>query len=83
MWLSQVILSLMKQGSKCLIASMEMKPVVTLGRMINMTLGSPEPTPEYVSAWVNKAKDKLWIYDQLGVTTSQDMFSNFFTLSIF
>jgi twinkle protein len=78
MWLSQVILSLMKQGSKCLIASMEMKPVVTLGRMINMTLGSPEPTPEYVSAWVNKAKDKLWIYDQLGVTTSQDMFATIF-----
>ena len=75
MWLSQVILSLMKQDTKCLIASLEMKPVLTLSRMLNMTLGSSEPTSSYITAWVNKAKEKLWIYDQTGVTTSKDMFA--------
>lgn len=78
MWLSQVILSLMKQDTKCLIASLEMKPVLTLSRMLNMTLGSSEPTSSYITAWANKAKEKLWIYDQLGVTTSKDMFATLF-----
>jgi len=78
MWLSQVVLSLMKQNTKCLIASLEMKPVLTLSRMLIQTLGSPEPTSEYISAWVNRAKDKLFIYDQLGVTTSEDMFATLF-----
>ena len=32
MWLSQVVLSLMIQGTKCLIASLEMRPVLTLDR---------------------------------------------------
>jgi twinkle protein len=78
MWLSQVILSLMKQDTKCLIASLEMKPVLTLSRMLNMTLGSSEPTSSYITSWANKAKEKLWIYDQLGVTTSKDMFATLF-----
>jgi twinkle protein len=78
MWLSQVVLSLMKQDTKCLIASLEMKPVLTLSRMLIQTLGSPEPTPEYISAWANRAKDKLFIYDQLGVTTSDDMFATLY-----
>ena len=48
MWLSQVILSLLKQKTKCLIASLEMRPVLTLSRMITQALGSPEPTDEYI-----------------------------------
>ena len=78
MWLSQVVLSLMKQDCKCLIASLEMKPVLTLSRMLTQTLGSPEPTPQYITSWVNKAKEKLWIYDQLGVTSSKDMFATLY-----
>ncbi len=78
MWLSQVILSMMKQNTKCLIASLEMRPVLTLARMITQTLGSPEPTDEFITKWANRAKDKLFIYDQLGVTTSQDMFATLY-----
>ena len=78
LWISQVVLSMMKQGTKCLIASMEMKPVLTLSRMLINTLGSTEPTPSYITEWTNRAKDKLFIYDQLGTTTSEDMFATLY-----
>ena len=73
MWLSQVILSMMRQGTKCLIASLEMRPVLTLSRMITQALGSPEPTDDYIRKFCSRAADKLYIYDQTGTTTSQDM----------
>jgi twinkle protein len=78
LWISQVVLSMMKQGTKCLIASMEMKPVLTLSRMLINTLGSAEPTPSYITEWTTRAKDKLFIYDQLGTTTSEDMFATLY-----
>jgi len=78
MWLSQVILALMRQDTKCLIASLEMRPVLTLGRMINQTLGSSEPTDDYIRKFCERAKDKLYIYDQLGTTTSDDMIATLY-----
>ena len=78
MWLSQVVLSMMKQNTKCLIASLEMRPVLTLARMVTQALGSPEPTDDYIRKFCDRAKDKLYIYDQLGVTTSKDMFATLY-----
>jgi twinkle protein len=77
MWLSQVILSLLKQKTKCLIASLEMRPVLTLSRMITQALGSPEPTDEYIRKFCDRAKD-LYIYDQMGITTSKDMYATLY-----
>jgi twinkle protein len=73
MWLSQVVLAMMKQNTKCLIASLEMRPVLTLARMITQALGSPEPTDDYIRKFCDRAKDKLYIYDQTGSTKSEDM----------
>jgi twinkle protein len=78
MWLSQVILSMMKQNTKCLIASLEMRPVLTLARMVTQALGSPEPTDEYIYKFCERAKDKLYIYDQHQQTTSQDMIATLY-----
>jgi twinkle protein len=78
MWLSQVILAMMRQNTKCLVASLEMRPVLTLARMITQTLGSPEPTDDFIRKWTDRAKDKLYIYDQTGVTTSQDMIATLY-----
>jgi twinkle protein len=78
MWLSQVILSLMTQGTKCLVSSLEMRPVLTLARMITQTLGSPEPTDEFITKFCERAKDKLYIYDQTGSTSSEDMIATFY-----
>ncbi len=73
MWLSQVILSLMTQDTKCLISSLEMRPVLTLARMIQQTLKTTDPTDDFIRKFCERAKDKLYIYDQTGSTTSQDM----------
>ena len=78
MWLSQVILSMMRQGTKCLVASLEMRPVLTLSRMITQALGSAEPTDDYIRKFCARAADKLYIYDQMGTTTSQDMIATLF-----
>jgi len=78
MWLSQVILSMMKQNTKCLIASLEMRPVLTLARMVTQALGSPEPTDEYIHKFCERAKDNLYIYDQHQQTTSQDMIATLY-----
>jgi twinkle protein len=78
MWLSQVILSMMKQNTKCLIASLEMRPVLTLARMIQQTLKTTDPTPEYISTWCSRAAEKLYLYDQTGSTTSDDMIATMF-----
>lgn len=78
MWLSQVVLSMMKQNTKCLIASLEMRPVLTLARMVTQALGSPEPTDDYIYKFCERAKDKLYIYDQLGTTTSDDMIATLY-----
>lgn len=78
MWLSQVVLSLMKQDTKCLIASLEMRPVLTLARMVQQTLKSSEPTDEYVIKFCDRAKDKLYLYDQTGSTTSEDMIATLY-----
>jgi twinkle protein len=64
---------MMRQGTKCLVASLEMRPVLTLSRMITQALGSPEPTDDYIRKFCSRAADKLYIYDQTGTTTSQDM----------
>lgn len=78
MYLSQIILNIMKQEGKCLVASLEMRPVLTLSRMIAQALGSQQPTDDYVRKFCTRAAEKLWIYDQTGTTTSQDMFATLY-----
>ena len=78
MWLSQIILSLMKQDTKCLVASLEMRPVLTLARMVQQTLKSSEPTDEFIIKFCDRAKEKLYLYDQTGSTTSEDMIATLY-----
>ena len=76
MWLSQVILSMMRQGTKCLVASLEMRPVLTLSRMITQALGSPEPTDDYIKKFCSRATDKLYIYDQTSICLETSISNN-------
>jgi twinkle protein len=78
MWLSQVILSLMSQGTKCLISSLEMRPVLTIARMCHQTLKSTDPTPEFITKFCERASEKLYLYDQTGSTTSDDMIATMY-----
>lgn len=74
MMLSQIFLYLMHY-TKVLIASMEMKPVLTLDRMITQKLGSNQPTEKFIQDFCKEYNDKLYIYDQQGVTTTNDMYA--------
>ena len=74
MMVSQIFLYLMHY-TKVLIASMEMKPVLTLDRMITQRLGSNQPTQDYIKQFCKDYNEKLYIYDQQGVTTEDDMFA--------
>ena len=74
MMLSQICLYLMNY-TKVLIASMEMKPILTLSRMLTQKLGSDSPTELYMKQFCDDYYEKLYIYDQQGVTISEDMFA--------
>lgn len=79
---TQVALSLLPQREKVCIASFEMKPVTTLGRMARMYSGENPNNPAFYGdeglalldgiydefgEWTDK---KLWLYDQTGTAES-------------
>ena len=74
MLLNYIILHLLKDY-KCLIASFEMTPKATLARFIRQSLGSDMPTDSYIEEFLNRADNKLWIYDQLGSTNANKVLS--------
>ena len=80
---AQVAMQLMAQGEKICMASFEMKPVETIRLMSRMFIGTNPYTYEYQNdqgfevldamfdsfgAW---SDNKLWIYDQMGVTNPE------------
>ena len=66
-WLSYVMMYLMRQH-KALIASFEMLPKATLGRMC-MQSNNPDPTPQYIQDFLAGIEDRLWLYDAEGETS--------------
>tara|TARA_R110000868_G_scaffold391743_2_gene662009 strand:- start:717 stop:1667 length:951 start_codon:yes stop_codon:yes gene_type:complete len=66
-WLSYVVYNMLKEH-KCLIASFEMQPRATLGRMIQQT-GNPEPTQSTINDFINEINDNLFLYDAEGETS--------------
>lgn len=75
---TQVSLSLVGQGQKVCVASFEMKPVTTIGRMVRMYAGTNPFSPEYQEdgglAVLDTLYDefgewtggRMWLYDQTG-----------------
>jgi twinkle protein len=68
-WLNQVMLGLMTQ-EKTMIASFEMLPKATLGRMCQQT-GEAMPNYEYIKDFLSKLEHNLYLYDPEGETTSE------------
>jgi twinkle protein len=64
-----VLLDLLHQGERGLIASFEMKPRKTLRRMATQAIGTGSPSTQYVDKFLDSISGKLWIYDQQGETT--------------
>lgn len=72
--LNYVILKIMSDY-KSLIASFEMTPKSTLGRMIRQAGGNAEPTQKYIKDFLVKCDGQLWLYDQLGSTNQNAIMS--------
>lgn len=60
--LGQILLWI-PRDTKCLIASLEMKPAATLERMCRQSLGSGIPSDKYIEDFIDKT-DNMFIYDQ-------------------
>jgi len=72
MVLSQVALSLQRQGARICIASMEMKPVQTMARMSRQGIGGEQPTEEVIRRF-HESLDGLFLYDQQGTVQHKNM----------
>ena len=68
-WLNQVILHLMKK-EKTMIASFEMLPKATLGRMCQQT-GEAMPNDEYILDFLKQLESNLYLYDPEGSTSTK------------
>ena len=68
-WLNQVMLHLMKQ-EKTMIASFEMLPKATLGRMCMQT-GESNPNYDYIKDFLGQLEHNLYLYDPEGETSAE------------
>lgn len=66
---SQVMLSLMAQGERVCIASMEMKPSEAMQRMCRQALGCWTPRANDIKDFHRWTDGKLWLYDQRNSVT--------------
>jgi twinkle protein len=64
--LNQVALCAAAQSERCLIASMEMRPVLTLKRFVRQALKKREPGPKEIREFHSWSDNRIWLYNQLG-----------------
>ena len=68
--LGMVIAWLLKH-TRCLIASMEMKPEATMERMVRQVSGVSDPASGFVEKFLAWTDNRLWIYDQTDTVASE------------
>lgn len=73
MVLSQAVLGFVRQNVSACIASLEMKPLLTMRRMSRQALGVEEPTADAIRAFADSLNKKLWLYDQQGTVNAKTM----------
>lgn len=67
--LGQCMIGLVVQNANMCVASLEMKPVITLARMCRQAQGSAKPDADYIRLFHKLTNKNLWIYDQQGMVT--------------
>ena len=65
--IGQVVLSLLEQKQKCLIASFEMPPVATLFRMARQATGMKQPSDIAIDRFSNWGNENLYLYKHTGM----------------
>lgn len=76
-FVNQICIEAMRHGRKCVIASMEMKPARTLGRMVRQLTGTERPTHEYAQTALEWLEEKCWLFDCLGMAKFEQMMAVF------
>ncbi len=71
--LGQVCLSVMMQKRRTCIASLEMKPVVTLARMCRQASASSKPDANFIREFHEITDKWIWLYDQQGAVNAERM----------
>jgi len=74
MVLGYVSLGFIQQNAPVCVASLEMKPVKTLARMVKQATGTTKPTEYALERFVQFAHNKLWMYDKQGTITPDTLF---------
>lgn len=64
--LGQVILGAVEQDYSCCIASFEMHPEKTLGRMVQQSTGTGQPTEQAIRHTLDTLNENIWIFDLQG-----------------
>lgn len=73
MLLNQVMLQAMANDERVCIASFEMRPEKTLGRMSRQAACAARPSPEFIEAFHDWMEGRLWIYDHQGTAKSRQV----------
>jgi twinkle protein len=68
---SQIALSLCKQDERVCMASFEMKPRKTMGRMTRQAAGNPDPSLQFIKRFHEWTDNRLWIFDHMGQIAPQ------------
>lgn len=68
--LGQVMMHFMRRRERVCIASMEMKPAMTMQRMCRQAAGKV-PDPDYIREFHNRTDGLLWLYDQQGTINGE------------
>lgn len=76
-WVNQACIEAMRHDRKCVIASMEMKPGRTLGRMVRQLTGIESPSSEYSEQALQWLLEKCWLFDCLGTAKFDQMLQVF------
>jgi twinkle protein len=71
--LGQILIGFMTQKQRIVIASMEMKPQVTLARMTRQASQLRTPDDDFITEFLSITDNWLWLYDQLGAVHWEKM----------
>lgn len=71
--LGQTCIGLLTQAQRMCIASLEMKPVITLARMCRQAAGGSKPDPDFIRDFHAMTDKWIWMYDQQGMVTADKM----------
>jgi len=70
--IGQIINGFIKSDVRTCIASLEMRPMITLARMCRQSAGGI-PSKEFIEAYHTATDGNLWMYDQQGVVNGDKM----------